>query len=312
MRTLDLELWAHGLIERVKKKEPTEDSREELKGVWPDPKDSKTARQLAGMANAALGEEILWLIGVHESSGVLGVVHQELASWWPQITRSFSDGVYPKLWRDLNVEIDGLTVVALAFETDRAPYVVRSEGDRLEIPWREGRRTRSATRHDLFRLLTPQRSLPEIEVLSASVFFGEHFVASRSVRVPHLECRLYVTPTSDAPVVMPNHRASAWVILQGKRVELCSLRLRDGGGPEPIGTKADADQAMAIGPGVVELLATSPVSAGYDLAEIGEMIECEVSITPCGCARPLKLTLPMKRSKRSTPSFDYSSPLASP
>ncbi len=51
-------------------------------------------------------------------------------------------------------------VVAMLFETDRAPFVVKNPaygtvgGDpvSLEVPWREGATTRSARRRDLLRL----------------------------------------------------------------------------------------------------------------------------------------------------------------
>lgn len=64
MRQSDIEYWALSIIDRVKSKQPIEDSRVELKASWPDPK--KAARRLAGHANAARGEPILWLVGIND------------------------------------------------------------------------------------------------------------------------------------------------------------------------------------------------------------------------------------------------------
>jgi hypothetical protein len=64
-RTHEIESWALNVIDRVLAKQSIEDDRVEAKAIWPDDT-KKTARQLAGQANAARGEPILWLIGVEE------------------------------------------------------------------------------------------------------------------------------------------------------------------------------------------------------------------------------------------------------
>src|SRR5262249_4597625 len=149
-------------------RQPIEDSRVELKAKWPD-EPAKAARRIAGHANAARGEHILWLIGVDEVNGVSGADHQEMADWLAGVSKQF-DGLAPRCY-DLNVPTkNGKTVVALLFETNRAPFVVKNPyyGRRkddpisLEVPWREGTKVRSAARSDLMLLLSdvlPLRAL---------------------------------------------------------------------------------------------------------------------------------------------------------
>jgi hypothetical protein len=168
-----IENWALQVIERVEAKQPHEDSRVELKAEWPDLQ--KAARQIAGHANAARGEPILWLIGVDENIGVKGANHIDLADWYPRIQSEF-DAIAPPLL-DLNVPWNDLTIVALFFETDRAPFVVKNplHGKQgggaisLEVPWRTNTLVRSANRSELLRLLSPLQMLPSIEVLAASL-----------------------------------------------------------------------------------------------------------------------------------------------
>jgi len=84
------------------------------------------------------------------------------------IRGQFDASFAPKC-HDLNVVTDkGLTVVALVFETDRAPYVVknpfyqtpnRKDAIEREVPWRDATAVRSATRAELLLILSEKRSL---------------------------------------------------------------------------------------------------------------------------------------------------------
>ena len=60
MRTHEIEEWALRATRRVEERQPNEDSRVELKADWIDPQ--KTARRIAGHANALRGEPILWTL----------------------------------------------------------------------------------------------------------------------------------------------------------------------------------------------------------------------------------------------------------
>jgi hypothetical protein len=77
MRPHEIERWTLNVIDRVNARQPNEDQRVELKSEWIDP--YKAARRIAGHANSAHGEPILWLIGVDEEDGVVGANMVDLA-----------------------------------------------------------------------------------------------------------------------------------------------------------------------------------------------------------------------------------------
>src|ERR1044072_7659881 len=166
MKSHEIESWAWRVIEQVRNGRPSEDSRVELKGEWPTSA-QKAARRIAGHANAARGEPILWLIGVDENEGVRGVCNFEVSDWYSQVKAQFEGGVAPQLII-LNINVEGQVVVALLFSTDRPPYVVKnaaygSPGGgpvTLETPWRDGTYTRTAGRAELLHILTPMQALP--------------------------------------------------------------------------------------------------------------------------------------------------------
>lgn len=152
MKGQDIIDWASNVIARMLSGQPTEDSRVELKAAWPDVK--QAARRLTGHANASYGGSILWLIGVDQKAKTVpGANNKELANWYPQLQKEFDGYVAPHLIADVNLSAEGEPVVALLFDTSNAPYVIKVPNtDRLEAPWREGTRTRSATRNELLRL----------------------------------------------------------------------------------------------------------------------------------------------------------------
>ena len=206
MRSSQIEKWALDIIDRVVEGRPHEDSRVELKAEWIDP--IKAARRLAGHANAARGEPILWLIGVDEIRGVIGAMHEELSTWLDVVNTQF-DGI-PLSPVDLVIPHELGVVVALYLETDRAPYVVsiplfgkiKGLAASHEVPWREGSKVRAARRADLLRILVPQLSLPELEVLSAELTLSE---SSRDYRW-YLTIAMFVIPPLGESVAFPYHR----------------------------------------------------------------------------------------------------------
>src|SRR5882672_4801480 len=139
MRSAELEGWVFALVERVRKREPVEDQRVELKREWPE--HFKAARRIAAHANSARAESILWVIGIDEEVGLVGVSKEELANWWPQVQSNF-DQLPPDLLLHLNVPVDDKTVVALLIDAERRPFVVKNpkpgEGIDREVPWRDG------------------------------------------------------------------------------------------------------------------------------------------------------------------------------
>ena len=62
--------------------------------------------------------------------------------------------------------------MALLFETDRAPFVVRYPSDGQgshEVPWRDGTGVRTARRSDLLSILVPIKQRAAFEVLEAEL-----------------------------------------------------------------------------------------------------------------------------------------------
>lgn len=165
MRPTEIESWALRIIERVGNNQPVEDSRVELKREWPTDH-FKAARRIGGHANAARGERILWLIGIDEVEGIVGVDYQEVTNWLQGIESQFSHLAPPSYHLNVPTNLDR-TVAAIVFETSRAPFVVKNQhyGTRqddpisLEVPWRDGTRVRSATRADLLLILSDASSL---------------------------------------------------------------------------------------------------------------------------------------------------------
>jgi len=156
----EVEVWTQEIVEAVRAKQRIEDSKVELKSLWPEAR--KAADRLAAHANAARGTPILWLIGIDEKNGKLTNLDPlELANWY-KCVEAFFDRFAPRLLVDAKVRIGTDTVVALYFETQQgAPYVVKTGDSYPEfvVPWREGTDLRAARRDDLLRILVPLRRL---------------------------------------------------------------------------------------------------------------------------------------------------------
>jgi hypothetical protein len=202
MRTHEIESWALNVIDRVKAGQPNEDSRVELKADWIDP--FKAAHRIAAHGNEAHGEPFLWLVGVDEKKGVTGASLADLATWYQQVGSHF-DGAAPEMKSD-NFTIDGSTVVALLFGSERAPFVVKNAGGgypELSVPLREGTRVRTARRDELLRLLSPLQRLPVFEPLGVSVEVNQ---AENRRLCWTVAMKVYATTMEGNRVVIPFHR----------------------------------------------------------------------------------------------------------
>jgi hypothetical protein len=220
-----LEVWALGVVARVKAGQPVEDSHVELKREWPkDP--NAAARRIAGHANASFGARVLWLIGVDEKAGVVGVDCNELSVWWAKVASEF-DGAPPELLDRLLPDESGKAVCALFFNTTRAPYVVRNAAYgksgagpmEREVPWREGTAVRSATRNDLVRILVPAAAMPDFECLGGSALLQEWREDNGQFWRIYVGTAVFVTPQDSGLVVVPFHRCTAWIELPGNPIE---------------------------------------------------------------------------------------------
>jgi hypothetical protein len=159
MTASQVERWALEVLDRFTKSGAQEDDRVELKREPPEP--AKLARRLAGHANAARLEPILWIFGVDETASTfVGVSGIEWSELWPQIASNFEGAATPKPIMTA-IEWDGKPGFAVGFETDQPPYVVKSpafgssQGGPvgLEVPWRVGTQTKTATRTDLLLIV---------------------------------------------------------------------------------------------------------------------------------------------------------------
>lgn len=211
MRLNDIENWGLHIIECVESKRPVEDIRVELKSEWPKNYD-KAARQLAGHANAARGEPILWLIGVDERRGVTGADYEEISNWKSSVESRF-DGLLPTLTH-INILYKGKTVVALFFETERRPFLVKNpQGGAisLEVPWRDAGSTRTANRIDLLKMLSPIYQTPSFEVIQGRLVIStqEYDGYGQRICVGGLFVDVYITPRNNNRIVIPYHRCRA-------------------------------------------------------------------------------------------------------
>lgn len=205
MRKPEIEAWVYRAVDRVKSGQQLEDALLEAKAQWIEPQ--KAARRIAGHCNAARGSPVLWLFGLDETRGVVGVPPQNLANWWPAVAKEF-EGPTP-LSHDLVVEADGKAMVALLFDTDQPPYVVKSRvGAEREVPWREGTGIISARHEHLIRMLVPRSALPHIDLVEGSLsMLAAGAIAPTGADGPgwKLVLHLYVTPRADHDVTLPNH-----------------------------------------------------------------------------------------------------------
>jgi hypothetical protein len=203
MKKQDLEYKILELVDIVKDGKLVEDQTVELKSRIPT-NANKTARQLAGHANSARAEGIIWIIGLDEEEGVVGVDKFEIADWWPSVNKHFSS-TKPTLETVAAKEIDKATVIGLYFRTNEAPYLVNNpNGGTIarEVPWREGNSTRTARRDDLLRLLVPMQYVPDIDVLKASV----DVTCNMREQVITVSCELYIYSSTEYTLTVPYHR----------------------------------------------------------------------------------------------------------
>lgn len=322
MRPLELEAWVISVLDRVRAGSPIEDSRIEVKRDWIEA--DKAARRLGGLANAALGEPVLWLVGVDEKAQAIpGASAQSLPSWVDQVNSCFSE-VAPRLILDLVVPYEDCFVIALLFETERAPYVVRNPAFgtkkgaiELEVPWRNGTRVQSARRQDLLRILTPVVRSPKVNLMSVEMSergpieahaMGETYRADLPPQALWLVVELYVIPASEARVIIPFHDCSASIILQnsGEEWDCHSISLSPLHPAKPAqvrpGTRDDLSRTafatrtelVVDGPCRVHFSATADI-ADHDVENQAKATVI-LRMLPAQCHRAISLTFAVQRA----------------
>lgn len=164
----ELEIRVQEIISAIQNGAFIEDDLIELKRELIDPR--KAARRLAGHANQANGDYIVWIVGIDEATGEVHPITMSTDEWWAQVIAEFDDGVFPQLGRNRRVHLnEDESVLVLVFETDEAPYLVQTHDAGLdrEVPLRSATAVRSARRHELLRIIGSAVRTPTSRVIWA-------------------------------------------------------------------------------------------------------------------------------------------------
>ncbi|MBB5788789.1 hypothetical protein [Jiangella mangrovi] len=202
----------------------------------------------------------------------------------------------------------GDQVTVLTFETDRAPYLVKSaKGDpTLEVPYRSGSGTRSARRAELLRMLAPTISLPATTVLSAR---SSMTLVEWTGREPRIDCsgqvELFVEHLTDRTAMIPNHLMSG--ILRGREIDL-QLHLTASSsawwGTEPPppdprpGVSSTKDGLLITAPGSGSISfrpQDSPDAGGFPEWITEETLDLEIQLAVTGTSRMIHMKTAMRR-----------------
>jgi len=214
MRPGEVEQWVVKVVDQLERGLRVEDDRVECKRALPDDP-TKAARRVAGHANQAREDRILWIIGVDEKADqpVVGRAQSEpdAAAWWTQVEAKFDEVAPSPTW--VNVPAgDSRSVLGLGFDTSRRPYVLRLATDNptREVPWREGTRVRSANRFDLLKLLVPIRGRPSLSLLGGFLQVSESRADHKEGPPDELHWygRIDLYIDSSALLILPDHRCS--------------------------------------------------------------------------------------------------------
>jgi hypothetical protein len=201
------------------------------------------------------------------------------------VEKRFSE-LAPSLLADINVPAGTLTVVALVFETDRSPYVVKVTDDYLEVPWRDGTRTRSAKRGELLRILSPLQRRPDVEVLGGSMYAGCSEPHHDVLRL-FLATKIYVVPRDKSELVIPFSKCEASFGAPGiQRQSLCEIGITLPPGESL--SVATRSEAIVRSPG--ELILTAKTAVRHNLREIGREITLYCNLRPVNLEQTVPFT----------------------
>ena len=273
------------------------------------PKHNGNARRLAGLANAARGERVLWIVGVDEDTHqVVGAGEVELSDWWAGVASHFDE--LPPAMLNLSVPVQGTNVQALMFETDRAPFVVKTgTGGAItrEVPWRESTQVDSVRRSDLLRMLTPLTFVPDFEILDLNFTVTAHNTLAQSAVA---KASIYVLPRAGQRVVFPFHKVQIAYECKGTTHIISNVWLsvpqslsQKNGGVTTLTSKTITESSSEIvvdGPGTFEVHA----SGSIPVWPVGnEPMRVTVHLTPAASSKTAVLSAEMAI-------FNYSSPFA--
>jgi hypothetical protein len=205
---LQLEAWASEIVQSVGRKQLQEDDRIEFKSEWPSDH-YKIARQIAGMANAAGGHEVVLLIGVNpeKPQPFIGTGGTDPSEWLPGVLKQFSEGHCPD-HVVFQPRFGEYHCVAIVFDSSNAPFLIKNSSYgtsghviNAELPWRSGTNTRTARRSEILSLMHRNAGRPHLEILSGGA--GRTLEQNGGIWV---QFKLYAMTVNGQRLIMPFHR----------------------------------------------------------------------------------------------------------
>jgi hypothetical protein len=151
----------------------------------------------------------------------------------------------------------------------------------LEVPWREGTATRSATHNDLILLLTPLQSIPYSEVTNAAVTLTQD--KDRANYVWTLDLKMFVNPAMGERLVLLHNRCygSFEVPTHVPRTELVNWRITSVAGQQA----AQMENGFTLeAPSVIRLRADARAPM-IDMS--GTEVQITINVLPIGAERPI-------------------------
>jgi hypothetical protein len=326
MRPALLEARVLSAVEAIRAGVPPEDDFLECKRTWPDP--TAKARQFAGLLNRAAGRDVVMIVGLDDVDGtVTSPGETDPADWWAGMQSRF-DETPPDLTRHMTVALgEGEYVVALAFDTTRAPFVVKNatgQGPEREVPMRDGSSTRSAYRREIVRLLLPWVKTPSAVLLDASVVVIWSAAVPAKVSTPsgieqpaqperveaYGTMDLFLEHLGPEFVMLPAHGMRVALEAVGYRLPGEAFVYRPGKDTPPSrhGVEMRADGVLANGPGYIHV----DISVGIPLGEAERFerasdVSLRLSLDVTGSESPLVVPATIPRIELVP--FDTSRPL---
>ncbi|MDQ0825358.1 hypothetical protein QFZ60_001531 [Arthrobacter sp. B2I5] len=324
MRAIDLEARVISAVDRIRAGQSAEHDFIECKRDWPQ--DSK-ARQLAGSLNRAGGDPVVYIIGIDEKTGdVHDISGIDVLDWWGQITPKF-DQMPPEMIRHISVPVGegGEHVIAVAFASDRAPYVVKtgSANPSLEVPMREGTGTRTARRDELLRLLIPAVKVPPVVVLNA-MLDATYYPATETdagqgrthIMPEGIECRgtvkLYFEHSGRELVTLPAHGMSGTATISQKNYPIQLVldvdHSDDQGLRSQIGVVRTREAIVINGPGAatIHMKLEGVLPRARKLLAATSTVSVEIELEVLDAMKPLRVSARLR--KRRLEPFDVTDP----
>ena len=326
MRAIDLETRVITAVDQIRAGQQVEHDFIECKRDWPT--DNK-ARQLAGSLNRAGGDPVIYIIGIDEKSKeVFDVSDTDVLNWWRQIAPKF-DQAPPEMIRHIPVVVgEGEHVVAVAFASDRAPYVVKTglANPEFEVPMREATGTRSARRDELLRMLIPTASVPQAVALEAALSLEQipataemshpdegYIVPAKAMRLhSYGSLRIYIEHNGKDLISFPAHGTRGCVVVEGQKRPMRVQQRRERGavslrGSSDMLTSVVSHDGVTLNqPGALTVdLEVLDLDAKDDvLFANADTIRFEVELDVLHAMRPLKVDVTLNRTQEDWDSYD--------